>query len=187
MKHPTQGLATSRAYIVSDNCPWHISSCRTQNDLPLNRNLAVAPYHLQYVSHTYTHIPIRWQLSYFCHCTATVILTEESWECSGIHRVTWFIKGNWWRARGNLSTSSPPSPKGNACLWLWLWVFLMFEDEHRLAEQEMLEVVFVGVRGGDSFQLIRDTYFHFFFLFLFPHRLLVSSHCDMDLIGTTEL
>lgn len=106
----------------------------------------------------------------------------------------------------------------------------MLGDKHRLTEQEMLEIVFIGVRRGDSFIVITDkevtyqrelswvsgkgqkstlykpnthclihplpilpfdTSFHccswifscLSLFVLFPHRLLVLEHCDMDLIG----
>lgn len=32
----------------------------------------------------------------------------------------------------------------------------MLGDKHRLTEQEMLEIVFIGVRRGDSFIVITD-------------------------------
>lgn len=59
-----------------------------------------------------------------------------------------------------------------------------------LPEQEMLEMVFIGVRGGDSFTVITAqnkevafTYVHFFCFVLFPCRRLVFGHRNMDLIG----
>lgn len=121
MKHPTQDPVTSRAYIVSDNCPWHISSCRTakwKDWPPIKSQLsthtissaATCTYPLS-LSHTYTHIPIGRQLSYFCHCTVTIILTQASWECSGIPGGTLFSKVKRRRAQGNLSSSSALFPK----------------------------------------------------------------------------
>lgn len=49
MKHPTQDLDTSRAYIVCDNCRDTLVDAEHPNkktDLPLSSNLAVVPYHL---------------------------------------------------------------------------------------------------------------------------------------------
>lgn len=152
MKHPTQGLATSRAYIVSDNCPWHIRSCRTPKwkDWPPIKSQfsthtissAAACTCLLSLSHTYTHIPIRWQLSYSCHCTVTVILAKASWECGAIPGGARLREVQWWRTRGNLRSRC--SRKGKACLWLTVVVGIF--DVWRRAQARW---------GGD----VRDTFY----------------------------
>lgn len=107
LKHPTQGLATSRAYMVCDNYPWHISICKTPKwkDWPpikLQFSRLATSTHSPPVTHKYSLLG---QLSWFCHCIATVFFTETSRECLSIPRGAQKRK-DWWQAWEKLRSSS---------------------------------------------------------------------------------
>lgn len=146
MKHPTQGLATSRVYMVSDNYPWHISSCKTPKweDWPpikLQFSRLTISTHSLSLCVTHTDILSWWQLSWFCHCIATIIFTETSRECLSIPRGAQKRK-DWWQAWGNLSSSSLLFPGLKVCLSLLiidgiLGILMYFRsgEEQGLSEQ----------------------------------------------------
>lgn len=133
MKHPTQGLATSRAYIVSDNCPSHIRGCRTPKwkDQPPIKSLLSTHTMSSAVTCAYLHshrvpsgdscrISVTAQQRRLKHRgNAAAFLKEFSSEKSRDDE----FEG----IRGALLRCFQ---KRKACLWLSvLWVFLMFGDE----------------------------------------------------------